>query len=160
MINKEGKLFGKISIIDILVIIVVIAMALGIYMRFFNTPETVEVKSQKFTYFVRVENVRSFSVDALNNMGGIYDEKTKEYLGDIKNIKIIPAKDTGFNSRGEAVLVDYPERHTVILEVEADGKVGENGYYTQSNRAINVGSSLHFESKYIETTGDVISISK
>ncbi len=161
MINKEGKLFGKISIIDILVIIVIIAMAFGVYMRFLRTPETVKVETEKFTYMVRVDKVRQFSVDALKNKGAMFDSDTKEYLGEIKSIvSVEPTMDTGVNSRGNTVEIEYPERYTVVLEVETDGNVGENGYYTASNKMISVGGAMEFETKYIETTGDVISISK
>ncbi len=34
IINKEGKLFGKISIVDIAVVLIVILLAIGIYTRF------------------------------------------------------------------------------------------------------------------------------
>lgn len=159
MINKDGKLFGKVSIIDILVVIVIIAMAFGIYMRFFKTPEIVEVKTEKFTYTVRVDKVRIFSVDALENKGDIYDSETKEYLGKIVDVKWENFKDTGVKSDGTPVLIDYPDRYTVILKIETDGNISENGYYTASNRMISVGSEVQFESKYIETTGSVISIS-
>lgn len=160
MINKEGKLFGKISIIDILVIIVIIAMAAGVYMRFFRTPETVKVETEKFNYTVRVEKIRKYSVDALSHMGAMYDTETKEYLGDIVEIvSVEPTKETSITARGKAVEIEYPERYTVTIKVETDGNVGENGYYTASNRMISVGGAMEFETKYIECGGDVISIS-
>ncbi len=160
MINKDGKLFGKISVIDILVIIVIIAMAFGVYMRFFKTPEAVQVKTEKFTYTVCVEKVREFSVDALKNKGAVYDTETKEYLGEIKEIvSVEPTMDTGVNYGGKTVEIKYPERYNVIMEIETDGNVGANGYYTASNKLITVGGELEITTKYIETTGDVISIS-
>lgn len=161
MINKEGKLFGKISIIDILVVIVIAAMALGVYMRFFITPEEVKVKTEKFTYEVRIEKVRQYSVDALYQKGAMYDTETKEYLGEIKKIvSVEPTADTGINSKGETVAIEYPERYTVVLLVETDGNIGDNGYFTASNQRISVGGAMKFETKYIETSGNVISVSK
>ena len=161
MINKDGKLFGKISIIDILVVIIIIAVAAGVYMRFFSVPETVNVKTDKFTYMVRIEKVRNYSVDALYKKGAMYDSETKEYLGDISEVvSVEPTKATGVTSRGETVEVEYPERYTVTIKVETDGNIGKSGYYTESNRMISVGGAMNFETKYIDTSGDVISISE
>ncbi len=160
MINKEGKLFGKISIIDILVVIVIIAMAFGVYMRFFKTPEKIEVKTEKFTYVVRIDNVRDVSIEALKNSGDIYDINTAEHLGKIVKVEPQPYSVTSIKSDGTTVLFDYPERYSAIVTIETDGNVSQNGYYTATNRLIGVGSAMHFESKYIESMGDVISISK
>ncbi len=160
MINKEGKLFGKISIIDILVVIIIIAVAAGIYLRFFKPVETIQVQTEKFSYTVCVEKVRNFSVDALRNMGGVYDTETKEYLGEITEIiSVEPTKDTGVTSRGNTVAIEYPERYDVTLKIETDGSVGANGYYTSTSRLISVGGELELTTKYIETTGAVISVS-
>ena len=41
IINKEGKLFGKISIVDIAVVLIVILLAIGIYTRFSGNTKVV-----------------------------------------------------------------------------------------------------------------------
>ncbi len=158
MINKDGKLFGKISIIDLLVIAVIAAMAAGVYMRFFKTPEKVEVKTEKLTYTMKVTDARIYTMEALEEKGDIYDADTKEKLGTIKDVKIDTAKMTNLTDKGEAVEVEYPERYTAILTIEVDGNVNANGYYTQSNEPICVGSVKYFETKYVATTGVIMDI--
>ena len=158
MINKDGKLFGKISIIDLLVIVVIVAMAAGVYMRFFKTPEKVEVKTEKLTYTMKVTDARMFSVEALEKKGDIYDADTKEKLGTITDVKIDTVKMTNLTEKGKAVEVEYPERYTAILTVEVDGNVNANGYYTQSNEPISVGSVKYFETKYVATAGVIMDI--
>ena len=43
IINKEGKLFGKISVVDILVVVLLVVAAFGVYTKFFKTNERVAV---------------------------------------------------------------------------------------------------------------------
>ena len=161
MILKDGKLFGKISIIDIIVIIVILVTALGVYARLTATPETVQVKTEKFSYVVRIDKVRQYTVDGLNELGVIYDKETKEELGKIVEvISVENTVDTGINSDGEAVKTEYPDKYSVLVRVETDGNVGANGYYTASNRLIGVGGDLSIESKYVSTSGRVVSIGK
>lgn len=158
MINKEGKLFGKISIIDIIVVIVIIAVAAGCYMRFFSTPDTVKVETHKFFYTVRVDNIRIYSVDGLKQMGDMYDAETKEYLGKIVDVREEPAMVTQVTEDGGTVEVVDPEKYTVTLTVETDGSMNNMGYYTATNHAISVGGAMVFDTKYISTSGSVTKI--
>ena len=159
MILKDGKLFGKVSIIDILVIIIILVTALGVYAKFTSTPETVQVTTEKFSYIVRIDKVRQYTVDGLKELGKIYDKETKEHLGEIVEvISVENTVETGINSAGKAVKTEYPDKYSVLIRIETDGSVGTNGYYTSSNRLIGVGGELSIESKYVSTSGRVISI--
>ena len=65
IINKEGKLFGKISIVDIAVVLIVILLAIGIYTRFSGNTKVVVSNGQKIECTFVVKNLRQYSVDAL-----------------------------------------------------------------------------------------------
>ncbi len=161
MINKEGKLFEKISIIDILVIIVILIIGIGVYARFSATPEAVQTKTEKFSYIVKVEEVRQYTIDGLYELGGAYDEETKEYLGNIVEvISVEPTPDTGITSRGNTVKTVIPEKYNAYIKIETDGNVNDAGYYTMSNKSIGVGGELAFETKYVSTTGKILKIEK
>ena len=58
IIDNKGKLFGKINIIDLAVILLVIVAAAGICLRFvFDAAENVR-NSVIFSYTVEVEGIR------------------------------------------------------------------------------------------------------
>ncbi|MBQ3573467.1 MAG: DUF4330 family protein, partial [Clostridia bacterium] len=46
IINKEGKIFGKISIIDIAVVLIIIVLAACIYIKFWGTTQTIATTAQ------------------------------------------------------------------------------------------------------------------
>ena len=63
--DKNGKIGGKVSIIDILVVVLVVAVIVGIVARY-GSSVTGAVKSNKqFEYVLKVESVRQYTVDAL-----------------------------------------------------------------------------------------------
>ncbi len=153
---KDGKLFGKISIIDIFVIILIAALALGIYSRFAVSDASVATQSQPLEYTMKVSNVRLGTVNALKDyMGPIYDDTTKEYLGEITDVTYEVAKVDVTLANGQFKADNSPDRYNVLLTVRVDGNVNDRGYYTANNLNIGAGSNFIFSSKAAITTGVV-----
>ncbi len=160
MINKEGKLFGKISIVDIVAVLAIIVAGFGIYSRFFAGNEKVEVTKSHIEYKMKVSEVRIGTVDALKNYGGsIYDTTTKEYMGKIINAEYTEAKKESPLANGTVKESLVPERYDVILTVSVDdGKINDSGFFTANNQKISAGSNYVFESKAAKTTGKIIDV--
>ena len=159
MINKEGKLFGKISIIDVLVVLAILVAAFGVYTRFFVGNEKVETAASHIEYTLKIQEVRIGTVNALENYkGAIYDTATKEYLGDIVAVEYSYAKKAVETVGGQLVETTLPNRYDCMVTVRVDGKVNSSGYYTATNQALAVGSSYLFESKAAKTTGRIYEI--
>ena len=157
-INKEGKLFGKVSIIDIIVILAIVLGGFGAYMRFMKPNAKVSTVSQTIEYKIRVAGVREGTVDALGKFSPIYSSETKEYLGDIVGIDFEDAFDDRVMANGEIKRLAVPDRYDVILTVRVDGKVNSSGYYTATNQAIYAGAAHTFNSKYAQTTGRICEV--
>lgn len=159
MINKEGKLFGKISIIDILVVLAIVVAIFGVYTRFFVGNEKVETAASHIEYKLKIQEVRIGTVKALEDYkGAIYDTDTKEYLGDIVAVEYSDAKKAVETTSGQLVETTLPERYDCMVTVRVDGKINGSGYYTATNQALAMGSSYLFESKAAKTTGRIYEI--
>lgn len=156
MISKEGKLFGKISVIDILIVLAIVIAAFGVYTRFFIGNEKVETASSHIEYTMRVSEVRTGTVDALKNFGGpIYDFTTKEYLGEIIEVTCEETVKSVETENGQLKKSVVPERFDAIVKVRVDGKINQTGYYTANNQPIASGGTHIFCSKAAKTTGKV-----
>lgn len=159
MINKEGKLFGKISIIDIVVILAIVVAAFGVYSRFFVGNEKVETAASHIEYTMKVKEVRMGTVDALKNyMGGITSDSTKEYMGEIVDVTYSEATKSVELANGTITETTLPERYDVIVTVRVDGKINDSGYYTATNQALTAGSNHVFCSKAAKTTGTILDV--
>lgn len=157
-INKEGKLFGKISIIDIVVILAVAVLAFGLYMRFGGDEVKVSTQKQQIEYTVLVKGVRIGTVEALQQKGPITNTTTKEAAGKITGVTYEDAVDSRELTDGTIVETPLPERYNATVTIRVDGSVNNSGYYTSTNQPINIGSTLLFTSKFANTSGVIIDV--
>lgn len=158
--EKNGKLFGKLNIIDLGVILVVLIAAVGICVRLFGAPSAAVKSSVDFEYVIRVENIRQFSVEALQKKGTITDKKSKEKIGEIVDIKVEPAEFQSITANGSVVMTKLPERYTCYVTIRSNGKEATDGYFTSDNTELSVGRNFEIYSKNIKTAGNIESIKK
>ncbi len=159
MINKEGKLFGKISIIDIFVVLAIAVAVFGIYTRFFVGNEKVETASSRIEYKMKIQEVRIGTVEALEDyQGPIYDSTTKEYLGDIVAVEYTDAQKAVETINGRMRKTTVPGKYDVVVTVRTQGNINSSGYYTSTNLTLATGSTFIFTSKAAKTTGRILEV--
>ena len=158
IINKEGKLFGKISIIDIAVILIIAVLAIGLYIRFSGTTQTIATAGEDIECTFLVRNVRTFSADALKRGGPVYDKTSKEYIGEITDVRIEDGEYQVNMADGSFETIAPEDRYNAYVTVEFDGKVGENGYYTAANKYLAAGTTVVINTKYAQCESTVYSI--
>lgn len=158
MINRDGKLFGKISIVDIAVIVLVVVLALGVYKMFAGNSSAVVTSSEKIECTFLVKNVRSYTADALAKKGPLCDKVSKEYIGEITNVRVESGLYQVNMADGTFKQAVPEERYNVYVTVEFDGKASDNGYYTAANKYLGAGTSVGFTTKYAECESTVYSI--
>ena len=158
IINKEGKLFGKISVVDIAVILIIAVLAVGIYIRFSGTTQTIVTAGEDIECTFLIRNIRMFSAEALERGGPVYDKTSKEYIGEITNVRIDEGEYQVNMADGSFKAVAPEERYNAYVTVEFEGKVGENGYYTAANKYLAAGTTVVINTKYAQCESTVYSI--
>ena len=149
-LDKKGNVFGKFNIIDVCVIIVLIAAAIGISARFMSSAAKNAREKVKFSYVVEIDGVRQYTVDALGKKGKVIDLKGKSEIGEIKSVKAQPMKTQSFMSDGRM--------YTVLVEIEGEGKESDNSYFVGNDVELSVGSTMSMTTKYANSSGKVKSI--
>lgn len=138
MIDKNGKLFGKINIIDLLIIIVLIAALIFVCSRVFAFDKGSEVSdgNDVLISFYGNEAELGFDKEDLFYEGApAYEDITNAQLGELTGWSVEPAYEYQLNSNGEQVKVDIPNGHFVTVTLKANGTLAEDG--------LHVGSSLY-----------------
>ena len=104
LIDREGRLFGKISVVDVLAILLVAAMAAAIgYVKNSQTADlgngTVE---QAIRFQVRVSGVPAYMEDAVQVGDQLYDVSYPSggALGEITQVRRSPASGTPCSRTG------------------------------------------------------------
>ena len=158
--NKDGKSKGKFNIIDVLAVILVIAVILGLAVRFKSSVTTAVKSDEEFIYTVRVEGVRDYTIDALKKGGKLTDKKSEKDLGEIVSVEEEPSKVQSERADGKIVLADQPDRYTAIVTIKTRGKESDNSYITADSNELSVGRTTEIYSKYVHTSGKIMSVEK
>lgn len=158
--TKDGKIKGKLNIIDLLAIILAVAVIAGIALRF-KSPVTTAVKSdEEFIYTVKVEGVRDYTIEALKKAGKVTDKKSELDLGEITDVSVEAAKIQSERADGKIVLAPQPDRFTATVTIKTRGKESDNSYITADSNELSVGRTTDIYTKYVHTTGKIMSVEK
>ena len=162
IIDQNGRLFGKISIIDVVMLLLVVAMAAAI--AFVKSSQNVtnnNVAEQPITFQILVGGAYDY-VEPMVQVGDkLYD---KDYtsngpLGTITAVEVQPGRMQAYLHDGTVAQVEVEGGVNLLLTVEGSGLVTERGSY-MINRIYDLGvnSARTYQTKYAEFTGTVMAI--
>lgn len=159
IVDKKGKFFGKINIIDLCVIAVLVVLVIGAYYKFVVMDKTSATSTmQKIEYQVRIEKVRSYSLNNIETGDKLYDKTSGNAIGTIVGVESEPATEKVRMPDGSIVMGEVENRINIILTVEAEGVVSESGSFVNRTYELLVGSQRKFTTKYIECSGIISKI--
>lgn len=165
MLDNKGRLFGKISIVDLLVVIIVAVMLVGsftAYQKIQNKTVLTEDRAliqndalDTLEVTMRLEEVRQITLDAIHVGDEVYMKETGKRLGEITAVTSEPATRLIYDLKGQAVNAEVPMRYDVIMKVEVPGNRLENGYYTADNIQLVYDSAMEIVTPTIQTTPNI-----
>jgi len=150
IIDSNGRLFGKISIIDVIVLAVVIILAIALNLKNELTPTSTAVSNTPIYFEVLTDAIPDYVAESIKVGDVLFDKDqvTGGSIGVITEVEWLPgARSTVFND-GRVVLAEIEDHSVLRLRVEGSGLV-EDGKYN-INRLYNIGvnASRNFYSKY------------
>jgi hypothetical protein len=162
IIDERGRVFGKVSIIDFIVLAIVIVLGVALYMKF-NVLEITSntTKTEPMTYTIKVEGVRSFSMDSIKPGDLLFDEdnNTGNTIGTIRDVASSEAVKESELLDGTLVLGKVEGCYDLIITVEADGLKNNGRFYVNKTYEVNANSKRTFYTKYCTFSGTILEIS-
>ncbi|NLW66039.1 MAG: DUF4330 family protein [Clostridiales bacterium] len=126
MIDKNGKLFGKINLIDLIIILILAALVIFAVFKFAVPSEDDSMDTQvKITLFC--EETPSYVVDYLKKGAPVLDPKEDITIGTVESFEIGEPIGFATGENGLMYEVTRSNYNSVTIEVEAKGAIGENG---------------------------------
>lgn len=173
IIDKKGKLFGKISVVDIAVLLVIVIGVVGLALtkktldqkKYMTDGANMLVKSDagydKMTVKLTAFGVRDLTRDAIVVGDDVYiiaskDEST--YLGKIADVYSKPATRNVDANDGTVYNAQIPDRYDVTIVVEGTGRKMDSGYYVDANTRLYYGKEVEIKTTTIQTTPMVTEI--
>lgn len=151
----EKKKF-RLNWIDLLIVVLVIGLVAGTYMKFRVSDKTSVAEPQTpITYQVLLANVRQGTVDAIQEGDILYDDDSDREIGVIRSLDVTPATSLVQDTEGALHWADTDDRFDVILTVEGQGSVSGGNYVINRIYSLNVGSFRQFYTKYSTWQGRI-----
>ena len=130
MIDKNGKLFGKINIIDFIVILVLVAaVAIFAASKLQGVVKTEEeIEKNIITMEFTADEVPEYVIPHIKNGDAVYDSDNNSKLGTLKSCKVDESRSYSANDNGEIILGSKEGYKSVVLVVEVEGaEIKDNG---------------------------------
>lgn len=131
IINEKGKLFGIINVIDLLVIVLVLAIAL-VGVKFFMDGGFAAINKDKNDLFAGPateleitfygEEISDFVAEQLFVGAKLYDETSLEVLGEVKSFEIGPAESHVMTADGKYVVTTRDHYNSLKIVGVVDGQ--------------------------------------
>lgn len=156
MIDKNGKLFGKISIIDLGIIVLVLAFAAGVYVKFGVLDQTTTATTNgTITFTVKISSVRVLYYEQLDIGDALYESDNDTKIGVITDISKEAAEISYVDKDGETKKAPAADRYDIYLTIEGDGSITGGRYLMNRTYEIGLGSSKPLSTKFVKFTGQI-----
>lgn len=127
MLDEKGRLFGKINIVDLLIVVVIIAAVAFVGIKYV-LPHAEEAPKDNVEIHVFVDDTYRFVTDQLKKGAAVYDSTDKVNMGTLENWEVRPYYEAVVGTGDvNPVMTEIPERCTVEVTLMVKGNYGEHG---------------------------------
>ncbi|SHM58532.1 protein of unknown function [Caldanaerovirga acetigignens] len=156
-IDKKGRLFGLINVIDLLVIILVVAVAARFVL---NPQKNSSVAEEKTIQVVMlVKDVRDATAKVIKEGDIVRETKTNNLLGKVTKVEVKPAETLVNTADGRVLSVLNPVLKDVYVTVEGSATVGENAIVLGGTE-IRIGTAVQMKTNLYAVVATVMEINE
>ena len=161
ILDRDGRLFGKISIIDVIVLLVVAVLAVAVFVKSQRTQTSTSITDTPVIYQMLLTNQPEYMLSAIQEGDQLYDQErsTGGSLGTITQVEVSDGTNLGALDDGTYAVLPAENRYNILITVEGAGLVSADGGVAL-NRVYDLGvnSSRTFTTQYASFIGKVTDI--
>lgn len=161
LIDRNGRLFGKVSVIDLIVVAVVLVLAVALNMKNNHLSHTsTSVTNAPITYQVLVSGSRNYVADAVREGDLMFDQDRSSggTLGKILSIEVLPGSKMAELNDGTVEVIPAEDCVNLLLTIQGEGIVSDGRVLLNRIYDLGVNSARNFYTKYAQFTGTVTDI--
>lgn len=158
LIDKEGRIFGKINILDFIAIVLALFLLLLAVLKVFNAQlSNLTAESELVTIEVKVSAVMDKGYFDVVKVGDRLGE-VKQYIdATVTDVEILPVEETHLDEDGNTVVSTNPLQEKAIVTFEATLPY-ENYKYKFGSQELRQGKTINLESDLYRYEAQIISI--
>lgn len=160
IIDENGRLFGRISVIDVGVLLLAVVLVAAFVTKDEVTPiAVIAAPMQDVSYTVAITNMPEGRLESLHEGDTLYDAETKYAMGKVVSVEAEDCVTSMLKADGTYVMAPIEGRYNVILHVDAKAMVDERQHiYVNRTNHIAEGLSLDFYTKSVLFGGVITEI--
>lgn len=161
IIDRNGRLFGKVSVIDVLVVAVVLVLAAALNMKNNHLSHTsTSVTNVPITYQILVSGTRNYVGDTIQEGDLLYekDRNSGGALGTIVSVEVLPSSRIAEFIDGTVDMVPAEDSSNLLLTVQGEGIVSDGRVLLNRIYDLGVNSARTFCTKYVQFVGNISNI--
>ena len=162
IIDEKGRIGGRVSIIDALVIAVIVILIVAVYSRFnvVETPALAPV-TYEVTYTIFVPTVRETNANLLRPGDAVFSTDTGVNIGRITHVEVSPAIHPEPILDGTMVLAEFHERVNVTIHLVTQASVSDGRIFADRVFELNENAHNRIHTKFNEfDTSFILSINR
>lgn len=156
IIDKKGRLFGLINIVDLLIIILLLALVAVGVKRFGNKAAVGEATTKKGVITAEIKDVRDVTAKNVKVGDPIYDYDKGTLIGKILTAEVEPYKDKT-EYQGKFFNSEVSGKYRVIMTIDADVKETQD-FYQVGTEQIRIGAEMRIKNKSITSFMTILGI--
>lgn len=159
LIDSRGRIFGKVNIIDLLIVVMVLTAAYGYWHARSGSTGLAALRGgdrQVEAVFV-VSNVRPATSTAIKVGDKVNDSKTNTYLGEVTAVRVEPAEIAVTMPDGRVYESTSKTRQDVWVTIRGSGRVSPNAI-TLGSTEIRVGAQISLKTNIFAVQSTVMGI--
>lgn len=154
---KEGKLFGLLNLLDLIIIIAAIFAAILIFK--YISGNAVKGTRQTIHFTVELNDVTDAFVDKIQPGDEIKDSIKGYYLGTVSRVTKKPFTLVNWDSNDNIYIKsDVPDKNTVLVEIKANGLIDGDKSIHAGEVPVRVGKEMSIKGKGYARTGYVVDL--
>lgn len=146
IIDKNMKLFGKVSLLDVLIVLIVIAGIVAAVIYFSSHGTGIGgVETQPITYEVMIKKVDLEFAEQIK-VGQQVNDRVKGYdRGIVVSVEIVQHSDKATDlTDGSQALKDFPGLYDAIVRIDVDAEVTDR-YINLSGNRMDIGKEAYLQ---------------
>lgn len=163
LFDERGFLFGKVSIVDILAVLLVLALVLMLYVRFFTDDETnpgsvSDTGKVTVDYVLKIAAARQCHAEAFQPGDTVYNGEYGLVVGTVKEIRTEEATSLLSTTDGRVLRVPLENFYDIYITITAECSTSAGGYYLFGTLELNRNMTMTIWTMYDSVTGTVYSV--
>lgn len=144
LIDNKGKLFGKLSVIDILIILIILAGLAGAYYKFGRSGAVfTKTEDVKITFFA--EDVTDFTANNVKVGDIVKDKVSGSIIGKVTNVEIGPDIFYSPNDQGKMIKSSKEGYNSIKIDVTGKASITANAVtFGTADMLVNRTTEVYF----------------